>query len=269
MLRFPNAKINIGLSVTGKRADGYHNLETVFYPVAVKDALEIIPAPETAMQLTGLPVAGSQDNNLVWKAYNLLLHHFPEKVRPLDIHLHKVIPMGAGLGGGSADGAFMLSMLNDLFDLGLTADTLGRYALELGSDCPFFIRNSPAFATGRGEVMSPVALDLSQYTLQLVCPELHISTAKAFAGITPKPAPFPLETLGQLPIEAWKDSVVNDFEASLFPHYPILAHIKAALYSQGAHYASLSGTGATVYGIFDKGRSAAIEPDLPFVSFIV
>jgi len=267
MLRFPNAKINIGLCITEKRADGYHNLETVFYPVGVKDALEIIAADATGMHLSGLAVEGSLDNNLVWKAYQLLQKDFPELVKPLEIHLHKAIPMGAGLGGGSADGAFMLMMLNDFFGLNIPPDKLEAYALQLGSDCPFFIRNKAVVATGRGEVMKPISLNLDNYSIQLICPKLHISTANAFKGIVPQAASFNLEETGALDIKDWKDYINNDFEKTLFPQYPVLQQIKTRLYEQGAIYASLSGTGATVYGIFEKGKKAEIQTDIAFDAF--
>jgi len=268
MLRFPNAKINIGLFITEKRPDGYHNLETVFYPVPLKDALELLPAEQESMHLSGLKVNGAKENNLVWKALKMLEKDFPKVISPLEIHLHKAIPMGAGLGGGSADGAFMLAMLNDFFHLQLSADRLERYALQLGSDCPFFIRNRPVFATGRGEVMRDVDLGLSGYTLQLICPELHISTAKAFSGITPGRVPMNLAQIADIPVESWKNRVLNDFEQSLFPHYPVLQDIKEQLYRQGAVYASLSGTGSTVYGLFPKSQQAVINIGLPFRSFI-
>jgi 4-diphosphocytidyl-2-C-methyl-D-erythritol kinase len=266
MLTFPNAKINIGLFITAKRNDGYHDLETIFYPVAVRDALEIIDIPQvnTSIRLTGLPVAGDQQNNLVWKAYTLLQHDFPGKVFPLSIYLHKVIPMGAGLGGGSADGAFMLKMLNNHFNLGLNTDQLEQYALKLGSDCPFFIRNKAAFASGRGEQLEETDLDLSDYSIQLIYPDIHISTAIAFAGITPAPATYSLRNIPTLPLDKWKDHIRNDFETSLFPEYPLLERLKEQLYAGGALYASLSGTGSTVYGIFKKGEQAAISAETAF-----
>ncbi len=269
MLRFPNAKINIGLFITEKRSDGYHNLETIFYPVNVKDGLEIISATSTSMHLSGLAVAGDTTNNLVWKAFELLQKDYPELVKPLEIHLHKTIPMGAGLGGGSADGAFMLSMLNDFFKLHLSQIQLEQYALQLGSDCPFFISNKSTFATGRGEMMEAMDLNLSDYTIQLICPELHISTAAAFKGIIPKPAPFYLKEIKALSIDDWKWHVHNDFETTLFPHYPVLKEIKEQLYNQGAIYASLSGTGATVYGIFPKHKKAEIKIGIGFSEFMV
>lgn len=268
MLRFPNAKINIGLFITEKRTDGYHNLETIFYPVEVKDGLEIIAAEDASLHLTGLTVEGNADGNLIWKAYRLLKEDFPQ-LEPLEIHLHKVIPMGAGLGGGSADGAFMLAMLNDFFQLSIRQQQLESYALQLGSDCPFFIRNKPVFAKGRGEQMEDIKLNLNNYTIQLICPKLHISTANAFKGIVPKPASFHLKEIEKIAIQDWKQHVSNDFEKTLFPHYPALAQIKDQLYEQGAIYASLSGTGATVYGIFEKGKKASVRPGVDFDEFLV
>jgi 4-diphosphocytidyl-2-C-methyl-D-erythritol kinase len=266
MLTFPNAKINIGLFITAKRHDGYHDLETIFYPVAVRDALEIIDTPQgnASIHLSGLAVAGDQQKNLVWKAYTLLQKDFSEKIKPVSIHLHKVIPMGAGLGGGSADGAFMLKMLNDHFNLGADTNQLEKYALELGSDCPFFIRNKAAFASGRGEQLEETGLDLSDYSIQLIYPDIHISTAMAFAGITPAPATYSLRDISSLPLDTWKDHIRNDFETSLFPQYPLLQDLKEQLYKGGALYASLSGTGSTVYGIFKKGKQAQISSEATF-----
>lgn len=270
MLTFPNAKINIGLFVTEKRNDGYHNLETIFYPVPVNDVLEIVPQThESELFFYGMDIAGSTTDNLVWKAYQVLKKDFPAKVTNIGIHLLKNIPMGAGLGGGSADGAFMLTLLNQHFALGLSNETLADYALQLGSDCPFFIYNQACFAEGRGEMLKPIGLDLSEYTLQLICPQIHISTALAFSGIKPQPSSFDLKTIAQLPIEAWQAHILNDFEQSLFPAYPTLANIKNELLKQGAIYASLSGTGATVYGIFSKNKSAQIDLDTPFKTFLL
>lgn len=258
MIRFPNCKINLGLYITNRRTDGYHDLETVFYPVPLQDALEIIPAKESAIHLTGKIVAGNNQDNLVWKAYQMLQVAFPGKIKPFDIHLHKAIPMGAGMGGGSADGAFMLSMLNDYCQLNLSQAELAAYALQLGSDCPFFIYNTPQFASGRGEQLTPVSLDLSAYSLQLVCPVVHVATNKAFSMITPRPAPFDLRKLNELPVPEWKDHVANDFEAPIFQQHSGLAQIKEKLYADGALYAAMSGSGSTIFGIFEKGKKAAI-----------
>lgn len=264
MVCFPNCKLNIGLYITSKRADGYHNLETIFYPVkGLKDVLEVVPAETTAIALQGKTVAGDMHDNLVWKAYQLLKQDFPN-LPALSIHLLKNIPMGAGMGGGSADGAFMIKLLNDYSALGLTNEAMISYALQLGSDCPFFIENTPQYATGRGEVMQPVGIDLSAYSIQLICPQVHVSTAAAFKMIKPKPALFDLQKLPELPIEHWKDVVSNDFEAPVFAQYPELAAIKEQLYAQGAIYAAMSGSGSTVYGIFAKGQKATINTHLTY-----
>lgn len=263
MLVFPNCKINLGLSITNRREDGYHDLETVFYPVAgLKDGLEMVPAVDKLrLHLSGIPVAGDQEKNLVWKAWQLLYAKFPDKVIPLDMYLHKAIPMGAGMGGGSADGAFALQLINDVCQLGLDKETLAESALQLGSDCPFFIYNTPMFATGRGEKMESVGIDLSGYSLQIVCPDVHVSTADAFRNITPKPAPYDLRQLASLPVGQWKHFVFNDFEQTVFAIHPQLAAIKQQLYDEGAIYASLTGTGSAVYGIFEKGKRAMAAMD--------
>lgn len=264
MVCFPNCKLNIGLYITSKRADGYHNLETIFYPVmGLKDVLEVVPAEKTAIALHGKIVAGDMHDNLVWKAYQLLKKDFPN-IPALSIHLLKNIPMGAGMGGGSADGAFMIRLLNDYGALGLTNEAMISYALQLGSDCPFFIENTPQYAIGRGEVMQPVAVDLSAYSIQLICPQVHVSTAAAFKMIIPKPAPFDLQKLPEVPIEQWKDVVSNDFEAPVFAQHPELAAIKEQLYAQGAIYAAMSGSGSTVFGIFAKGQKATINTRLTY-----
>ncbi len=268
MLSFPNCKINIGLYITARRPDGYHNLETVFYPVALTDVLEIVPAGVADIHLHGKGIAGNKQDNLIWKAYELMRSRFPA-ISTLDIHLLKNIPMGAGMGGGSADGAFMLRMLNDYYKLGLSRQELAAIALELGSDCPFFIYNTPQFATGRGEVMQPATVDLSAYSIQLICPQVHISTAAAFKLLTPKAAPFDLRHLNEMPIEQWVEYISNDFEEPVFVQHPGLANIKQHLYSQGAIYASMSGSGSTLYGIFEKGKRAEITSDLAFESHYI
>jgi 4-diphosphocytidyl-2-C-methyl-D-erythritol kinase len=268
MLCFPNCKINLGLFVTGKRPDGYHNLETVFYPVPLKDALEIVPASEqTSLQLSGKTVAGDGQDNLVMKAWQLLKDHFPKQIPELDIFLHKVIPMGAGLGGGSSNGSFMLRLINNYCHLGLTSDKLLELALLLGSDCPFFIKNTPQWAGGRGQVLEPLSISLSDYSLQLICPGLHVSTAKAFEMLHPGPAPFDLKKLPGLPPEEWKKHIRNDFEVPVFSNYPELREMKDQLYSQGAVYASMSGSGSSIFGIFQKGERANIKSDLEFEEF--
>jgi 4-diphosphocytidyl-2-C-methyl-D-erythritol kinase len=257
MVLFPNCKINLGLNIIAKRPDGYHDLETVFFPIALQDALEIIKAEavdvETGIQFqsTGLTIAGGAENNLCVKAYGLLKKDFPE-LSPLQMHLHKAIPMGAGLGGGSADGAYTLQILNQYFQLNLSLQQLQEYALQLGSDCPFFIINKPCFATGRGEKMEEITLDLSAFQCILVHPGIHISTAWAFSQLVPvKPAVSVKEIIAN-PVNTWKDSLVNDFELPVMVKYPEIGRIKEQLYEQGAIYASLTGSGSTVFGLFPR-----------------
>lgn len=257
MVLFPNCKINLGLNVISKRADGYHDLETVFYPIALKDALEVIQANETSFHLSGLQVEGDADDNLCLKAYGLLKRDFND-LPPVSIHLHKAIPMGAGLGGGSADGAFMLTLLNKKFQLHLSEQQLIDYALQLGSDCPFFIINKPRFATGRGENLSPVQIDLSGYKIVLVHPGIHISTKEAFSNLLPA---IPLKRIPEIikqPISTWKDELINDFEKNVFVQFPAIKEIKDRLYAEGALYASMTGSGSTVFGIFEAGAEVNV-----------
>lgn len=260
MVSFPNCKINLGLNITSKRADGYHNLETVFYPIELKDVLEVIQSTTFSFACTGLPVEDATSNNLCVKAYQLLKKDFPG-LPPVAIHLHKAIPMGAGLGGGSADGAFMLTLLNKKFRLGITEEKLTAYALLLGSDCPFFIINKTCFATGRGEKLKPITIDLSAYTIVIINPGIHISTKEAFATLTPTEPAVSIKEIIKQPITAWKDLLKNDFETTILPRYAAIAEIKQTLYRQGALYASMTGTGSTVYGIFKKGTT--IKLNLP------
>lgn len=261
MIVFPNCKINLGLNIIRKREDGFHDLETVFFPLPLHDALEIVPAGNNAaadcsFSSSGLPIEGEATNNLCVKAYRLLKADFPD-LPAINMHLYKHIPMGAGLGGGSSNGAFTLSLLNQLFNLALSQQQLVEYASQLGSDCAFFIVNQPCFATGRGELMQPVSLFLKGYQILLVHPDIHISTKEAFAGISPKaPANSAVDIMAE-PVENWKGKLINDFETSIFPLYPQLAVIKQHLYNSGAIYASLTGTGSTVYGIFKASDNIA------------
>ncbi|MBJ6118748.1 4-(cytidine 5'-diphospho)-2-C-methyl-D-erythritol kinase [Pontibacter sp. BT310] len=254
MLDFPNAKINLGLQIIEKRPDGFHNLESCFYPVQWCDALEVLPAAQNTFTMSGLPVPGDTESNLCLKAYKLLekAHNLP----PVHMHLHKVIPMGAGLGGGSADAAFVLRILNKLFDLNLTIEQLQNYACQLGSDCAFFIENKPVIAVERGDVFMPAILDLSGYSCVVVYPDIHITTAEAYAGVTPEKPSCTIEMILKQDIKLWKDIMHNDFEKSLFPKYPELAALKENLYEAGAVYASMTGSGSAVYGIF-KGDAPA------------
>lgn len=250
MVIFPNCKINLGLNIVRKRTDGYHDLETVFYPVGVKDALEVIRSDEFTFHTSGLNINDTIENNLCVKAYHLLKQDFPE-FPPVHIHLHKAIPMGAGLGGGSANAAFMLTMLNKKFQLQLTEEKLVSYALQLGSDCPFFIINRPCFATGRGENLSRVQLDLSAYKIVVINPAIHISTKEAFSKLTPALPVKTIQSIIEQPIETWKNELKNDFEEPIFQLYPQIKAIKEVLYTKGAVYASMTGSGSTVYGIFN------------------
>ena len=264
MIVFPNCKINLGLKILGKRDDGFHNLETVFYPIPFKDALEIIANTQNKNGVeftgTGLAVDGEAIDNLCVKAYQLLKNDFPQ-LPAVKIHLHKAIPMGAGLGGGSADAAFMLRLLNEKFNLNLSTPQLLNYALQLGSDCPFFIINKPCMATGRGEVLEEVAVDLSAYKIVLINPGIHINTGWAFSQLSHGSKPLdslkgsdgskPSDPYKQ-PIETWKHDLQNDFEAPVFAAHPQIKTIKESLYNEGALYAAMSGSGSTVFGIFDK-----------------
>ncbi|GHU80917.1 4-diphosphocytidyl-2-C-methyl-D-erythritol kinase [Bacteroidia bacterium] len=255
MICFPNAKINLGLRVVSKRPDGYHNLETVFYPIPLCDALEIVPSEtgETTFSQTGIQVDGNPADNLVLKAFRLLKKDFdlPE----IAVYLRKQIPFGAGLGGGSADAAFMLKLLNDFAGLGLSVEELEKYAGQIGADCPFFIRNRPVFAEGIGDIFTPVEISLKGYYLVLVKPDIPVSTKEAYAGITPKRSTNRLTDIIRLPLGEWKDLMVNDFEESIFTRYPAIEAIKGALYERGAIYASMSGSGSSVFGIFENPQA--------------
>lgn len=252
MITFPNAKINLGLNITGRRPDGYHNLETVFYPVSWEDALEVtIPkAPEKKVSLhqSGLEISGALEDNLVVKAYFLLDNLF--NLPPIDIHLYKHIPSGAGLGGGSSDAAFMLKLLNELFTLNLNEKQLEDYAATLGADCAFFIRNAPTYAEGIGNEFSPVTLSLKNYQIMIVKPDIFVSTREAFSQITPHYPEYSLREIITRPICEWKELMTNDFEKSVFPKHPLIGEIKQELYNQGAVYAAMSGSGSSVFGLF-------------------
>ena len=252
MITFPNIKINLGLSITEKRPDGYHNLETVFYPVALEDALEIRTNPEAQQKFTlhqhGMEIAGNPENNLVVKAYLLLDKEF--HLPPVEIHLYKHIPSGAGLGGGSSDAAFMLKLLNEHYNLQLSDNQLEDYAATLGADCAIFIKNTPTYAEGIGNIFSPIELSLKGYRIMIVKPDVFVSTREAFANIRPHRPEYPVREVIRRPVAEWKDTLINDFEASVFPQYPVIGEIKEELYHQGAIYASMSGSGSSVFGLF-------------------
>lgn len=249
MVVFPNAKINLGLNIISKREDGYHELETCFYPVPWKEALEIVESDKTEVTVSGIEVPDDGDN-IVLKAYQLLKADY--ELSPVKIHLHKEIPIGAGLGGGSADGAFALTLLNDLFELNLSDEELMKYAVPLGADCAFFVKNTPMLATGIGEQLSEIELSLSGKFMLMVYPNLHISTKEAYANIIPHKGDKSIREIVTTPISEWKDHLKNDFEKALFESHPLLSKIKKQLYDHGAIYAAMSGSGSCMFGIFDK-----------------
>lgn len=250
MISFPNAKINLGLHITYKRKDGYHEIETCMVPIPLYDALEIILDKKPSWNSSGLDIPGEAKDNLILKAEKLLKKDF-QGLPALSIHLHKNIPMGAGLGGGSADGAFALKLMNNLFDLHLDDFFLEEYAAELGSDCPFFIENTPKIARGRGEILEPIDLSLKGSYLVLINPGIHVGTKEAYSGVTPSPPKVRLEEV-LADRSRWKAELVNDFEASIFKNHPTIAAIKEKMYSEGAFYAAMSGSGSSVFGLFDK-----------------
>ena len=249
MIVYPNAKINLGLNICAKRLDGYHNIETLFYPIAWQDALEIIISDEYQFTSTGLEIDADEQDNLCTKAYKIIANNY--KIPPVHIHLHKVIPMGAGLGGGSSDATFTLKALNQLFDLNISNKQLEIFATELGADCPFFVENKPVKATQKGEVFTPIDLDLSSFHIVVIYPEIHVSTKDAFAGVKPMNQSIDSDNFSNLDFVFWKDHLKNDFETTIFNLKPELAKIKESLYLKGAKYASMSGSGSAIYGIFD------------------
>lgn len=271
MITFPNCKINLGLRILRKRNDGYHDLETIFYPLPFYDIVELIPSAEAGLAFTisGNIPDGLPADNLCVKAWELLKKKFPS-ITGGQLHLHKSIPSGAGLGGGSADAAFTLQLINKQFRLGLSAQELIHLALQLGSDAPFFIVNQPCYATSRGEELTPVQVDLSGYQLILVNPGIHVATGKAFTGITPAVPTTSVQTIIEQPLSTWKNELINDFEAIVFKQYPAIQFIKEELYKQGAIYASMSGSGSTVYGLFDTDKMPVFPfPDTYLVKRLV
>ncbi len=253
MITFPNAKINLGLNIIEKRPDGYHNLETIFYPINLQDALEVTRQEgnnkEYTLRISGMALDGDPEENLVVRAYKLLKNDHPQ-IQPIDIHMYKHIPAGAGLGGGSSDAAHMIKLLNEKFALGLGAEQMEKYATQLGADCAFFIKNQPVFASGIGEIFEPIELSLKGYHIVLVKPDIFVSTRDAFSQIKPERPAVSLKEIVKQPIESWKGSMKNDFESSVFQKFPEIAAIKDELYDLGAVYAAMSGSGSAVYGIF-------------------
>lgn len=255
MILFPNAKINLGLRVLRRRPDGYHDLMTVMMPAGWEDVLEIVPSRtgETTLTVLGRPVDCPPEKNLVMKAFRALRQEVPE-LPPAEIYLEKIIPDGAGLGGGSADAAFTLVGLNEVFGLGLPAERLASVAATVGADCPFFIHNEPALCTGTGTTLAAsLHIDFSQYTIAIAKPRgVSVSTAAAYAAVRPREdSPSPLDVLGT-DIGLWPDLLVNDFEESVFPAFPRIAEVKRHFYDRGARYAAMSGSGAAVFALFDS-----------------
>jgi 4-diphosphocytidyl-2-C-methyl-D-erythritol kinase len=258
MLVFPNAKINLGLNIISKRPDGYHELDTCFYPVPWKEMLEVVLADKQSFSFTGIKIPDN-GSNIIEKAYSLLKHDFA--LPTVNIHLHKVIPIGAGLGGGSADAAFALKVFNRLFGLGLDDEQLMSYAVQLGADCAFFIKNKPMMARGIGEKLSEIQVSLENKNILLVYPNIHISTKEAYAGIVPESPEIEIEkVLRDNSIEDWRHVLVNDFEKSIFPKHPLLHQIKMKLYDHGAIYASMSGSGSCMFGIFNEIPKIEFDP---------
>ena len=269
MITFPNAKINLGLNIVERRLDGYHNIETVFYPIPLTDVLEIVPAQETSLTCYGNPVDCPPEKNLVMRAYRMLQEHYD--LSPGAIHLYKHIPDGAGLGGGSSDAAHALLMLNQMFNLGISEADLAIMAATLGADCAFFIYNRPMLATGIGDVLTPVDVNLKGKSLLLVKPPVGVDTRTAYSRVIPAPATVDLSHLMAQPVDMWDGMLINDFEPSVFTAIPQLWLIKAALLDAGAQYAAMSGSGSTVFGIFgsDKLAEAAADTFTDCATFVL
>ena len=261
MITFPNAKINLGLHIVSRRSDGYHNIETVFYPIPLTDSLEIVPAKGAESTLTcyGRVVDCPVEKNLVMKAYRMMEEAYG--LPAVDIYLVKHIPDGAGLGGGSSDASFCMKMLNDMFEIGLSAEQLAAMAAKIGADCPFFIYNQPMIATGIGDVLEPIGVDLKGKTMLLVKPDVSVPTKAAYAQVTPAPSAKPIPEILSDGMENWQKELVNDFEKSVFAQYPSLAEIKRTLLESGASYAAMSGSGSSIFGIFSCAEMAEKAAD--------
>jgi 4-diphosphocytidyl-2-C-methyl-D-erythritol kinase len=249
MVSFPHCKINLGLNILAKRADGYHEIETCFYPIPWTDILEIIPSERLAFTSSGITIPGTPAENLCLKAYHLLKKDF--ELSPVKIHLHKIIPMGAGLGGGSSDAAFTLRLLNNIFELKISEEAMKQYASQLGSDCSFFVKDIPQMGTGRGEILNPIPFSLKGKFIVIIIPPIHVSTAEAYAGVRPAMSSTVMDVLTN-DISSWRKLLKNDFEESVFRNHPQIKAIKEKLYQRNAMYASMSGSGSAVYGIFDQ-----------------
>ncbi len=249
MILFPSAKINLGLRVTSKRSDGFHNIESVFYPVPLHDVIEFMEASEFKLTIYGKSVPGKLSDNLLYKTWELLKKHYD--IPPVEVHLLKNIPVGSGFGGGSADAAFFMKGLNDFFQLRITDERLLTLATQLGSDCSFFIQNMPALVTGRGEIIQPCNLNLSGFFLILIIPKLNLSTSGLFSRIIPKATTISVSEIVRKPVKQWKQLLFNDFEKIVFQDYPKLSKLKQELSKRGALYASMTGTGSALYGLFE------------------
>lgn len=268
MVTFPNCKINLGLNILRKREDNFHEIETAFFPLPIYDVLEIVTS-ENEKEFTNTGISGGQaDHNLCMKAYELLKKDFPGLPK-IKMHLHKTIPAGAGLGGGSADGAFTLSLLNKKYNLNISVQQLFVYALQLGSDCPFFLMNKPAIAKGRGEQLEEIDFSLSAYKIVIANPAIHISTKDLFQQIAPAVPAKRIKDILQQPIETWKNDLVNDFEQIIFQFYPQIKKIKDQLYQNGALYASMTGTGSTVFGIFSQSDEVHLPQQNDYIYKVV
>lgn len=252
MVEFPPIKINLGLNITAKYADNFHAIESVFYPVGWTDVLEVIQTDNQGfnLELSGLPIPGDSSKNLIFKGYEILKNDY--EISGLSFHLHKILPMGAGLGGGSSDGAYALKLINEVAQLGISAEKLHEYALQLGSDCPFFLTEKAAFVKGRGEILEPITIDLSGWYILIVMPPISISTAEAYSWITPMQPKKSIREIISLQPEHWRDQLKNDFEKHAIQRHPIIGEIKNKMYELGATYSSMSGSGASVYGLFKK-----------------
>jgi len=272
MVAFPNAKINLGLHILGKRADGFHDLETVFVPIKLQDVIEVVESNNESQSIeysqTGTEISGDLKDNLCIKAYHMLKQDFPN-LPAVKMHLHKKIPMGAGLGGGSADGAFMLNLLNKKFNLNVGLESLAKLSLQLGSDCPFFIYNKPAYATGRGEILTQINLDLSKYKILIVNPGIHLNTGWAFKSLELSQSHNDLLEVINAPIQTWKSNLKNDFEVPIFSAYSEIAQLKQKLYDLGALYTAMSGSGSTVFAIFENKLKEEIKfPETYYVKWV-
>ncbi len=267
MLVFPNCKINLGLNIIKKRQDGYHDIETVFYPVNWCDALEVIEVKDQSEPFifseSGLIINGKKEDNLIFKAWKLITEL--KAIPPIKVHLHKNLPMGAGLGGGSSDAAFFINLVDKKFNLGLSYLEKSNLASKLGSDCSFFITNEPVLATEKGNVFSPISIDLSNYYILVVYPNIHSNTKNAYDGIVPKPSKTNLRSIIEnQPIAEWKNYLVNDFEETVFIKYPQIKTLRDSFYDNGALYACMSGSGSSVFGIFDKEPVIKFDPAYQF-----